>query len=437
MRITLYILFLGLVFVAQAQPSLQITELAPMPAPVANNAVVAATVLGQQYVYSFGGIGPALNYAAITQRAFRYTVATDTWDTLPPLPDTLGKIAAAASFVNGKIYIIGGYHVLPNGDEISSNKVHIFDPQTNTYLPDGAPVPVPIDDQVQAVWRDSLIYVVAGWSNSGHVTNVQIYNPTTNTWAVGSPIPNTIDYKAFGASGVFVGDTLYYMGGARTGLSFPATPELRKGAINPANPTQIGWSYSIYYNTAGYRMGVGTLGNWAVWVGGAATTYNFNASAYDGSGVVQPENRILLYNPAEDTIYIYTDTLPLPFMDLRGTGQLSAGRFVVCGGMLDNATVSNRVFLFEDPTITAVASRPALPMAQVYPNPAKEVLYINSYEAGWATVIDLLGKAYLPPVKITSGQASAITLPNGLPSGLYLLQLRTQSGVQTIKILVE
>ena len=43
-------------------------------------------------------------------------------------------------------------------------------------MPDGADIPKAIDDQVQAVWQDSLIYVITGWSNTTNVVDVQASN---------------------------------------------------------------------------------------------------------------------------------------------------------------------------------------------------------------------------------------------------------------------
>lgn len=434
MRLSFCFLFVILASVELwAQPNIKATQLTDMPIPIANNAVVAAKVNGRDYVYSFGGIGTGLTYGKISQLAFRYDVVADSWDTLPPLPDTLGKIASAASYVNGKIYIIGGYHVFPNGDEISSSRVHVFDPATNTYLPDAAPVPLPIDDHVQAVWRDSLIYVVAGWSNTGHVTNVHIFNPTTDTWSVGAPIPNTYDYRAFGASGVFIGDTLYYMGGARTGLAYPAAPELRKGVIDPSDPTQITWSYQVFFNTAGYRMAPAVLGDWAVWLGGSSATYNYNAAAYDGSGVVFPENRILLYNPALDSLAIYTDSMPLPTMDHRGVGQLNGYKFIVCGGILGNAVVSNRTHLYEIDAPTAINVIEGSLGAKVYPIPAKDKLVVELPLAARLILTDLSGKQVL--VNYTESGLVELDVSH-IEKGYYLLRLETAKGTEVRKILI-
>lgn len=89
--------------------------MAPMPMAISNNAVTAATVNGVPHVFSFSGIDSTKIFSGISLKSFRYNTQTDSWDTIAPLPDTRGKIAAGASTVKNKIYIIGGYYVFPNG----------------------------------------------------------------------------------------------------------------------------------------------------------------------------------------------------------------------------------------------------------------------------------------------------------------------------------
>ena len=83
----------------------QWTEMEAMPFATSNNAVCEAIVGGNEFVYSFGGIGTGKTYADIHLRSFKYTVSTNTWEEIDPLPDALTKIAAGASFVKDKIYI--------------------------------------------------------------------------------------------------------------------------------------------------------------------------------------------------------------------------------------------------------------------------------------------------------------------------------------------
>ena len=209
------ILFLFFPSITFSQTGWTWTEINSMPERISNNAVTQGVDgSGNINVYSFSGIDSTKLYSGINLKSYRYNVTTALWETIASLPDGQGKIAAGASTIKNKIYIIGGYHVNANGSEVSSAKVHVYDPTTNTYLLDGAEIPVPIDDHVQAVWRDSLIYVVTGWSNNNNVPDVQIYDPAHDNWLIGTATPNITQYKMFGASGVIIGDTIYYNGGS-------------------------------------------------------------------------------------------------------------------------------------------------------------------------------------------------------------------------------
>lgn len=334
-----------------------------MPVPLTNNAVTSAKVAGEYFTYSFGGIDSSLQWSGIRQDAFRLNwPAGSGWTILPPIPDTLGKIASAASTVKGKIYLIGGYHVLEDGSEISSNRVHIFDPVTNTWLPDGAPVPVPIDDHVQGVYRDSLIYVVTGWSNTSNVANVQIYNPATNTWQAGTPVPATSQYRAFGAAGGIAGNKIIYAGGARMGVNFPIAPYIRCGEIDPADPTQITWSFVEDSLAARYRAA--PLLNYDGWekllwlTGGSSVTYNFDAIAYNGSGDVEPLDRKDIEGDCDGFTVGYNFDIQLPEgrMDYRGVGihrttdgwgsdDTQLDDVFLIGGMGPGRQVDGKVFL--------------------------------------------------------------------------------------------
>lgn len=335
---------------AQAQ-SWQWTELANMPFRTSNNAVCEATVNGEEFVYSFGGIDTTKLYSGIHKRGFKYEVATDMWSEIDTLPDAEAKIASAASYVKGKIYIIGGYYVYANGNEISSDNVHVYNPQTDSFEADAAPVPLSIDDQVQCVYKDSLIFVVTGWSNTTNWPNVQIYDPTLDQWQTGTPVPNTPFYTAFGASGYIMGDTLYYHGGA-SGGSFGARKYIRKGYINPSDPTDITWEPTEDApGDAGYRSACSGSNNTVFWIGGSPKSYNYNGVAYDGTGGVDPSARALHYN-VNNHQYIDEINQPYGVMDLRGIAKLSNDRWIICGGMDTNQVVGNRTFLLENTSLS-------------------------------------------------------------------------------------
>ena len=312
-----------------------------LPQPVTNNAVSEGFIDGKPFVYSFGGLDSTKLYKGIHLRSYRLDVLKNQWEQIVDLPDTLGKIASAASRINDTIYIIGGYHVFSDGSERSSAKVHRYDIINNRFLNDGAAIPVAIDDQVQAVWRNSLIYVITGWSDKENVPNVQIYDPVKNSWTAGTPVPNDHVYKSFGASGTIIGDTIYYFGGASMGKHYPIQNIFRKGVVNDDDPRQIKWSHQILDSSlVGYRMGVTSVKKMPHWIGGSDRTYNYNAIAYDGSSGVKPLNRDLYY---EKGVLKRDFSNKFP-MDLRGIAQIEDSVKIIVGGINEDQQVSNRVY---------------------------------------------------------------------------------------------
>ncbi len=387
--------------------------LSDMPVAVSNNAVAAATVAGRTYVFSFAGIGASKDWDDIHLNGFRYDVEMGSWDAIPPLPDPVGgKIAAAASTVKNKIYIIGGYHVASDYTETSSNKVHVYNPEINAYEPDGTDIPIPIDDHVQAVWRDSLIYVISGWSNTANVPNVQIYNPATDTWMSGTPVPATSSWKVFGGSGVIVGDTIYYAGGAKSIGNFGPTTHFRKGAINPDNPTEIEWIGATNAHAQGYRMAAGVFEGQPFWLGGSADTYNFDGIAYNGSGGVAPLGRLLGYNPTDGQLTEYNDQIS-PVMDLRGVAQISENQFIIAGGMTTDQTVSKQTMLITIDYIQGVTSPYSSNVSHlIHPNPVANWLQIE--EEGFFDVViyNTVGQPLLS-LPSHSGRINISRLPSG------------------------
>ncbi|HRH69774.1 MAG TPA: kelch repeat-containing protein [Flavobacteriales bacterium] len=401
------------------------TSVAPLPMPTANHALCAGQVNGVWNVYSFGGITTGLTNDQIHRDAFKYDVSLDQWSTLPGVPDALGKIAASASVVGTTAYVIGGYHVFDGAPfELSSNKVHRLDLLTDTWLPDGAPVPVPIDDQVQAVWRDSLIYVITGWSNNTNVPNVQVYDPALDTWSAGTPVPNNNQYKAFGANGTIISDTIYYFGGASTASNFPAQDRLRIGHIDPLQPMNITW---LPAGTGGlgarYRPACVVVNDAPVWIGGSATSYNYDAVAYNGSGVVQPATEMLRWDGA---LMVSAGFTVPHVMDLRGAGALDNNSFIVAGGIGTSQTVLDSVWLVTADVVSIEEA--SVQDLLVAPNPTTGRCVIRFPSAVRKARFDLrdaLGR------EVMSGSVNDIELRLDLTdkmAGVYVLHIPLENG---------
>jgi len=423
-------LFCMAILDVRAQTGWTWTELSPMPEPVSNNAVTAAMKDGIMHVYSFMGIDSTKIWSGIHLKAFRFNTQTEGWNTVAPVPDNLSRIGASASTVKNKIYIIGGYHVYSNENETSSNRIFIYNPDSNSYS-EGANIPIPIDDHVHCVWRDSLIYVITGWSNTTNMPNVQIYNPALDGWSVATATPNNNIYKAFGASGVIVGDTIYYFGGAASVIipePFPAQNYLRKGVIDPLDPTQIIWSDTILDSSlTGYRMASTSYENKVFWIGGSDVTYNYDGIAYNSSGGVNPLARILTFDSKSMTWDENTGS-PFAVMDLRGIASIAPNKYIIAGGMDSGQVVSNKTFLLEYTLATGVNEFKVFTLSgdhplgwQVYPNPANEYLTVNfpsQYKNIRYGIYDLTGR------KIANGKISSSKNSIGLyhlAKGVYML----------------
>lgn len=414
-----------------------IQELQPMPEGVSNNAVTEGWLNDTAFIYSFGGIDSSKAHSGIHLKSFRYNTVTGQWKNLTGLPDTMGKIAAAASRVGNIIYIIGGYHVFPNGSEKSSNKIHRYDIADDSFLTDGPPIPVPIDDHVQAVWKDSLIFVITGWSNNANVGNVQIYNTTLNTWAAGTSLPNNSNYLSFGASGAISGDTIVYFGGARFGGNFPIQNNVRTGIINPQNPSQINWSDTILdFSLVTYRSSSFLSFNQIHWIGGSSRTYNFDGIAYNGSGGVAPNGLNFYYDPIHKT---WTqENIPGIPMDLRGQAKVSDTVVYLAGGMEDNQKVSRKLLKLtrielpsgHPPTINRLS-------LNIHPNPGKDYIEFDmpaSLKKNYSLrIIDSAGNEMIyKSMYISNTRLSTATLRNGM----YFIKIKDSNSIYTDSFII-
>lgn len=396
-----------------SQYNWQWTELDTMPVRISNNAVCEAVIGGNEFVYSFGGIDTTKIYSGISNKSFKYTVASDTWIEIDPLPNVVTHIAAGASFVKEKIYIIGGYSVQSNGSEISSNKVHVYNPATDLYESDATPIPLAIDDHVQCVYKDSLIFVVTGWSNNGNKPNVQIYDPSSDSWQVGTPLPNNFIFTSFGSSGYIIGDTLYYHGGAAGG-SFAARTFMRKGYIDPLDATNITWEQMPNGpGDAGYRSACSGSGNTVFWVGGSSISYNFDGIAYSNSAGVNPSARILHYNNWNGDLIDNTSE-PYGVMDLRGIAKFSNNKWIICGGMDTNQVVSNRTFLLENTMLTINEE-----VIEDYELRYLDDRIVISFEkVNDAVLLNTRGEI----VQVWKDKQEFVVLKGDFPSGIYILR---------------
>ncbi len=258
----------------------------PLPEAVANNAVAALELDGKPILLSFLGLGAAKDHAAITRAAYRYDIAAKRWSRIADVPGPAGRLAATAQAVAGKVYLIGGYTVAPDGKEVSVPDVDVYDPAADAWSK-GAPIPVPSDDAVSGLWRGQSIYLISGWSDRDNVAAVQIYDPAADAWRQATPIPGE---KVFGHAGGIVGDAIVYVDGVivdrarRPGFFTDAASWI--GRIDADDPAKIAWAkLPDHPGGARYRIAAGPLDDSGIlaFKGGTDRAYNYDGVGYDGT----------------------------------------------------------------------------------------------------------------------------------------------------------
>lgn len=318
------------------------SEVAPLPAPVSNNAVAAVSAGGRDLVLSVLGLDTTRHYSGIHDRAFLYDLSADRWEEVQS-PGT-GRLAGSAEGVRGRIYLFSGYTVAADGSERTLPDVDIFDPLSGTWS-SGAPIPVPADDAVSGVWRDSLIFLISGWRDRDNVTAVQIYDPFTDTWQAATPIPGP---AVFGHAGAIAGDAIVYIDGVRTATDQPRfrlSAASYIGRIDPSQPTRIEWRLLPRHpGPALYRAAAGAVGERVIFAGGTDNPYNYDGIGYNGEPS-QPLAGVFAFNVSSES-WEPMAAKPLPSMDHRAIA-VAGNRLFIVGGMLAGQRVTARVQMLQ------------------------------------------------------------------------------------------
>lgn len=177
------------------------TDLAPLPSPRQENAVVA--LAGEIYV-----IGGFDAQAGVLASVEAYDPSNNAWRDVAPLPEPRHHVHAAV--VNDKLYVLGGLKALSftaDGDS------WVYDPGLDAWSPVASmPAGTERGGGVVGVVGDEI--VVAGGLRQGAVPDTSAYDVVQNTWRSLAPLPEPLDHLAGGA----VDGMVYALGGRDTGI---------------------------------------------------------------------------------------------------------------------------------------------------------------------------------------------------------------------------
>jgi uncharacterized repeat protein (TIGR03803 family) len=131
-------------------------------------------------------------------------IVHNSWSSGTAMP--VGVAAAAAGFINGNIYLVGGFQT-SGGAPVSNNQV--YNPTTNVWTT-AAAIPTPVFAPASAVVGGKL-YVIGGYEGSSATPSnlVQVYNPNTNAWSIKSAMPTARG----SVTAVVNGTAIYVIGG--------------------------------------------------------------------------------------------------------------------------------------------------------------------------------------------------------------------------------
>jgi N-acetylneuraminic acid mutarotase len=211
--------------------------------PIASHHLGLTELNGKIYVFG-GFIKPAKGPTAWEpiDNVWEYDPGTDTWKPLAPLPAKRGSPNAVVA--NGKIHVIGGAGLHPGSKETvvhparphrSLGTHEVYDPATNSW---SAKQSMPTArNHAAAGFVNGKIYVIGGRIGAAFITRasntdiVEVYDVATDQWGdLKAPMPTP---RSASAWGVHKG-LIYVAGGEQRTSQFQRTFRAVE-AYNPAN----------------------------------------------------------------------------------------------------------------------------------------------------------------------------------------------------------
>jgi N-acetylneuraminic acid mutarotase len=229
--------------------------------PMPTHRVSFGIAVFENKIYVFGGQILVNGHRQVITTTEVYDPANDTWATKTSMPH-LGEDFAANVVVGDKIYAISTYN-------------DVYDPPTDSWSTKAA-IPEPVAHSANAV-VDGKIYVISGthYGNEPQfyvpINLTQIYDPATDSWSSGAPIPNAIaSPAAVSTIGSNAPKAIYVFGG------LTLTPDSNGGFIYHAQkltqvyyPESDSWSFGAPMPTARYALSVGVVDDRVYAMGGS------------------------------------------------------------------------------------------------------------------------------------------------------------------------
>jgi N-acetylneuraminic acid mutarotase len=136
----------------------------------------------------------------VSGRVEVYQPDTATWTVKNEKPTPVK--AAGAVLLGEKIYLPGGLSI--DGEPVTD--LEIYDPRTDQWS-EGTPMPIPMSGYELAAFEGQM-YVFGGWTGSEFSSRVFVYSPREDTWQELQPMAS----PQAGSSAVVIGTKILWAG---------------------------------------------------------------------------------------------------------------------------------------------------------------------------------------------------------------------------------
>lgn len=304
------------------------------PAPTKRTEVAVAAAGGRIYV--IGGFEePGLGNLArltVSRTVEAYDPATDRWTVAAELPAALHH--AGAGSAGGRVYVIGGFHASLFSVWKPVASVYIYEPRSDRWS-EGAPMPTP-RGALAVAEHGGKLYAIGGYGKDGNTAAVEVYDPATNVWTARAPLATARDHLAAASAG----GRIYAIGG-RLDLNYGRN----LGVTEVYDPAVDRWAGAAALPTPRSGIAAAALGRRIYVFGGEAPAGTFRANE--------------AYSLDSDR---WSALAPMP------TGRHGLGAavvqdriYVLSGGLTPGGSYSNANEVFSPPALAQPAGDTAAP----------------------------------------------------------------------------
>jgi N-acetylneuraminic acid mutarotase len=256
------------------------------PDPHAKTTPAVTVVNGKLYVHGFDQDAFG-NQSSFVPRLSIYDPQANTWS-VGASPAIIRAFPSVGT-IGGKLYVAGGC-VMSDCRVGVTNALEIYNPASDTWS-NGTPMPTPRWGAATGVINGNL-YVSGGTTPCppcGTTPVTEVYDPATNSWSTGASIPAARENPA----SAVVGGLLYVIGGFQRDAANPLTG-VSVGTVYAYDPIANSWSTRQSMPVARSTAAVGVVNGEIYVIGGS-----------DGSGALAVSES---FNPSAN---IWTERLPM------------------------------------------------------------------------------------------------------------------------------